>query len=473
MQKTLKYGLLGLSFILIFSACTKENLILHTSSPLTIKGSIQQLATQIKNWRDSVVSGNATTPGEASNIKANSTTKINGDILIQNIQWNAAYLNFDSSVKKSVIVPIDINYKTGDYLQLATSIVNDTINGLIIRTTPDSLYYATHKDFNEYSNYSGTVTIYTIQGKFLQKTFFKDGNKYLNNVSNIKNNETIKSLVSCFDCVHDLFDVVVSGKIIKVPPASLADIIQGYAGPSVRLGDMFVGRGVGSSGYGPSIFDPIKTKWLDEIDASGLDVNPCAKKVYENLKNSGTIFSVLKDFFEENPQSKLVFKIEVIYIPGTNEEVNGRTIRDSITGNFNIILNPNYLEKASPISIARTILHESLHAEMRYYLNTHAINTIFNEENLLFATNKYGNTDLGHNLMADFYRGIIIQALKQFDLNCGLNELDREFGFYEALSWGGLYKTQSWSNLVDTNKIALIIYNEENNGGCLNYLKPY
>jgi len=75
MQKTLKYGLLGLSFILIFNACTKENLILHTSSPLTIKGSIQQLATQIKNWRDSVVSGNATTPGEASNIKANSTTK--------------------------------------------------------------------------------------------------------------------------------------------------------------------------------------------------------------------------------------------------------------------------------------------------------------------------------------------------------------------------------------------------------------
>lgn len=195
--------------------------------------------------------------------------------------------------------------------------------------------------------------------------------------------------------------------------------------------------------------------------------------MYENLKNSGTIFSVLKDFFEENPQSKLVFKIEVIYILGTNEEVNGRTIRDSITGNFNIILNPNYLEKASPISIARTILHESLHAEMRYYLITHAINTIFNEENLLFATNKYGNTDLGHNLMADFYRGIIIQALKQFDLNCGLNELDREVGFYEALSWGGLYKTQSWSNFVDANKIALIIYNEENNGGCLNYLKPY
>ena len=64
-------------------------------------------------------------------------------------------------------------------------------------------------------------------------------------------------------------------------------------------------------------------------------------------------------------------------------------------------------------------------------------------------------------------------VLKQFDLNCGLKEFDREDGFYEALSWGGLYQTESWNNLVNANKIEFIIANEEKNGGCLNYLKPY
>jgi len=75
-----------------------------------------------------------------------------------------------------------------------------------------------------------------------------------------------------------------------------------------------------------------------------------------------------------------------------------------------------------------------------------------------WVVKKQNPSAMQHEMMAQHYRGIIVQALKEFDNNFHSEEL------YQSLAWVGLMNTTAWNNLSQTekNSILLIIANFEN-----------
>jgi chromosomal replication initiation ATPase DnaA len=55
-----------------------------------------------------------------------------------------------------------------------------------------------------------------------------------------------------------------------------------------------------------------------------------------------------------------------------------------------------------------------------------------------------------HQYMADKYRGVIKEALKEYDGN------QHSEDFYDALSWNGLKKTVSWNKLSEIERTKIL-----------------
>ncbi len=64
-------------------------------------------------------------------------------------------------------------------------------------------------------------------------------------------------------------------------------------------------------------------------------------------------------------------------------------------------------------------------------------------------------TSAQHEAMAQHYRNIISQALKEFDNG---NNPDST---YESLAWEGLYGTTAWNNSSNTDKTNIINFNSD------------
>lgn len=114
---------------------------------------------------------------------------------------------------------------------------------------------------------------------------------------------------------------------------------------------------------------------------------------------------------------------------------------------------------ASDLSIARTMLHEAVHAYLLSY---------FADDRLL-ATAQYGalsdaytaagvaNTNIPqHNFIAQDLRDDIAYALRQYGTSQGYN---LPVAFYADMAWGGLEESKDFKNLsqVDKDRISDIL----------------
>jgi len=85
------------------------------------------------------------------------------------------FVNFDSSTVKSITVPISMNYKNGEHMQLVATKSKNKINGYFIKVTPDSSYFASQIDVHNYNDFSGSISVYNLMGVRLKKQDFKSG----------------------------------------------------------------------------------------------------------------------------------------------------------------------------------------------------------------------------------------------------------------------------------------------------------
>ncbi|MBW8245257.1 SprT-like domain-containing protein [Muricauda oceani] len=114
------------------------------------------------------------------------------------------------------------------------------------------------------------------------------------------------------------------------------------------------------------------------------------------------------------------------------------TIPNGITkflyqNNYEIILNTNQIDNRPPIDIARTILHESIHA----LLLKHQFGD--GQDSFVELFKKYikattGTNDLHHSIMRDKYVIPIAKGLQAFDNS------SENFSYYENLAWSGLHQ---------------------------------
>ncbi|URM35223.1 hypothetical protein [Flavobacterium anhuiense] len=204
--------------------------------------------------------------------------------------------------------------------------------------------------------------------------------------------------------------------------------------------------------------------------------NPCLVAVFTKLGGSPTFQTYLKKFDSKFSVANLKLSVSSTLANNVNAETTS-----PINYLINIEFNENNLKRPA-LSIAKTFMHEMIHAEMyrkllsvagqpQIQFNANQLNQLRNdypglydyymryEFNILPGQNP---SDAQHEAMAVHYRDIIVQTLKQFD-----NSLANET--YEALAWEGLKNTIAWKKLPveKQNNISSIITNFNNqNSNC-------
>jgi hypothetical protein len=225
--------------------------------------------------------------------------------------------------------------------------------------------------------------------------------------------------------------------------------------------------------------EPATDEALDDVilDPS-FNNNPCLMDTYSKLGGGVTFQNFLQKF--DNKFSIVDLKLTVGNST-KNPEASAWTF-EPVNRSIEIRFNPTKLGTPQ-LNIARTFIHEMIHAEIYRQLLSVAgtsnipwsadfINSVKDDFPVLadYYTRFVYNVPTGqqpssaqHELMADHYRDIIIQAMKEFDPTQS-NET------YTALSWIGLMgngepnnntgltplPTTAWKNLPQSQRVQIL-----------------
>ena len=130
-----------------------------------------------------------------------------------------------------------------------------------------------------------------------------------------------------------------------------------------------------------------------------------------------------------------------------------------------ILFNGNTLNDRTILGLARTFLHEVIHAEM--YRKVKSVNGSISETDFPGIYDYYRRhiKNWQHEQMASHYRNSIARMLQEFDTGIPLTSQQSPDQFYLDMSWVGLQKTLAWDNLDDYEKTRIvnsIVYYESN-----------
>lgn len=186
------------------------------------------------------------------------------------------------------------------------------------------------------------------------------------------------------------------------------------------------------------------------------------------VDNEGNIKWILENFEDGNKPSEfdLIFRMSTTL----GEFTNASTVKSGKT--FIIKINANRIPYRTSLSIARTILHEGIHARLREFASRNGSNaTSFPGVYDYFR--RFGK-NWGHQQMADYYRKTIAEGLRQYDNG------QHSWQFYMDLAWEGLSRivdannpdnpsfvyTEAWKELLASEKARVLqtVRNKKQNG---------
>jgi hypothetical protein len=204
-EKIKNHLLNGVLLLLIFSSCKKEVSLEIQQDNQANFNELKSLLAQVKTWHDSTVSSNLSTKVQ-NGVRAFSVNE--NDIIPPIVDWEKTFVNFDSSTVKSITVPISMNYKTGEHLQLVATKSINKLNGYFIKVTPDNNYYANQINIFNYSEFSGSISVYNIMGVRLKRQDFKVG---IVSNSNSSSKSSFSNITTFGSNDVNLIDVTVIG----------------------------------------------------------------------------------------------------------------------------------------------------------------------------------------------------------------------------------------------------------------------
>ncbi|WP_435255290.1 hypothetical protein [Tenacibaculum sp. A30] len=170
-----------------------------------------------------------------------------------------------------------------------------------------------------------------------------------------------------------------------------------------------------------------------------------AECVYNKLKNSSTGFkNMMQKFDGDFPVSHLKYSVD----DSLPDSVN------AITDNggeyiIEIKLNGNNLSQRTALGLARTLIHETIHAEMYRKLRSVNYKVSINDFPGIYDYYRR-HKNWQHEQMAAHYVETIADMLKEFDNSQNTNSL------YTDLAWEGLQNTVTWNNLSSSEKDRII-----------------
>jgi len=220
--------------------------------------------------------------------------------------------------------------------------------------------------------------------------------------------------------------------------------------------------------------------------------NPCAKDIFTDLEDGIFTESPLKPEVivlksDQNVKLNFIHKIMDMFTNSSKHFTikNGNLgYKNAHTAGTVITMNNSYLNSASQLSIARTIIHESIHVYLNAQYNyTTAFNSLSFKEKMIKYGRDNGYNPEGtpeerntfyHNFMGQYENAMAI-SLQDWDKEFGTGA-DLGFEYYQAMSYAGLFTvdtsgnisgmTDAFEALVSESKrqdVADIVINENNN----------
>lgn len=226
------------------------------------------------------------------------------------------------------------------------------------------------------------------------------------------------------------------------------------------------GEGTGDNNHGGSSTSPIKPQINNNLS------NPCAKAIFTELENGLYMEDPLKPEVIIPNIGKLNFSESILKLFNDSNKTN-YTIQNGSIGDANAstvksttTMGDAYLQKATKLSIARTMIHETVHAYLNgvFFSYPGLVDKPFKDQLRQYALDK-GYTDLNrfhHEFMAEFIDGMAY-SLYEWDRNYGsgktigiVNSPDDLLGwdYYKSMACAGLVyeKKDSQGNIIkDSN----------------------
>jgi hypothetical protein len=160
------------------------------------------------------------------------------------------------------------------------------------------------------------------------------------------------------------------------------------------------------------------------------------------------IFPGMLDLFQQS--GKFDYRIQ------NGKVTNGdNAFTDRVNGVMVITLNNDYLKYATSLSIARTIIHETVHAylweqtKIPSDANSLQLLNIYWEKYKVPGDGRWPNTH--HAAMSNFILGMAV-SLYNWDKNHGATGGSLGFDYYYKMAFGGLVKDSDPTQLIDEAK---------------------
>jgi hypothetical protein len=207
-----------------------------------------------------------------------------------------------------------------------------------------------------------------------------------------------------------------------------------------------VNCGGGSGGFATE--EQLMQTFLDRIE--NLLQHQCLSDVLNLLKglNNGKIAQIIQQFSGEIPNWN--WKLQEGNVNGSD---HAATAFPPISGTVTTTFDYNKLNQATELSLARTMMHEAIHAYLvSYFRNDQsAANKDYPQMLHDWRDEKYQQnlSIVQHNEMTRSFVGEIAASLKEFGISRGYN-LSNEF--YNDMAWGGLTETEAFEELDQTDK---------------------
>jgi hypothetical protein len=164
-----------------------------------------------------------------------------------------------------------------------------------------------------------------------------------------------------------------------------------------------------------------------------LDLGDMPAFVKEELNLSGYIL----DIFNHSDKYNLIFDSKDNLVNNQGQRLNANTDterdpNDQTIINFTITLDSDYVNNATDLSVARTIIHESLHAYISYIYQEQVFSDLSNSLRTLLSANNNDPNTAQHILMTQQFVGAISNSLESWDNSSLANH-----EYYNYLSWSG------------------------------------
>ncbi|MCI2230530.1 hypothetical protein MC378_15245 [Polaribacter sp. MSW13] len=458
LSKLLKAGILFFGVSLLFSNCENDGLV--TPNKIEVSTKEKQIINLKTGLKNKLVNYN-------KNLRSKNSSNFKSKFGV--IKNKAFLIDFEENNSQIIITPI-----IGSENKLLISYKKEGVNKYKIFKKSD---FKENIDFGIESFIVKNLSVFfkiIYNEKITQKNTFARSSGCMS----FEQNEINSCFIGVFNhCTNELYFIDTCGKMEE-------DEEENWEWGDENTGDN--GWNGEEDGQGNETGDE-DWEWNEgggtDDDQIINNLTGKADCTYQKLQSNSLLKNTLKKFVGENTPVNLIINqksnLREDDDDNTSELVNGKTYYGN-SYNITVSLNTEQSINRPSLAVARTILHEAIHADI--YRKIKTTSGIYLDSSTgkwrlpdgsrahfptLFDNFNEDPNNPHHNYMANYYRTAMEDGLKEFATSIGETHTDQ---FYKDFVWSGLLETKAWENqysdptYANSEKIRIknVIINYEN-----------